>query len=258
MTTLQLLRRGALALGAAALICLPATLTAAPKAPSAPTIGSYDMCGTLVPGVTCPVLFLDDAGDLWLLETTGGFQIGDVVRVTGAADPFCFNICNQGNGCIFSNTIVDCSVPVGTPTCFGDGTGALCPCGNNASLGEGCRNSTGVGAILTASGTNMVANDDLVLEVSQARPNKNGVFLQGGSLVSNPFNDGILCVGNPTERLEFTTLDATGSVSSTASIVTEGNVSVGQTRYYQFWFRDGMGPCATGSNQTNGYEIVWQ
>ena len=101
-------------------------------------------------------------------------------------------------------------------------------------------------------------NDDLVLHVAQGRPGKNGVFLQGAGLIASPFRDGILCVGNPTERLEFTTLDGSGAIDSTVSIVTEGVVSPGQTRYYQFWYRDGMGPCDQGSNLTGGFEVVWQ
>ena len=48
--------------------------------------------------------------------------------------------------------------------------------------------------------------------------------------------------------------------SAGISIVTEGNVLPGQTRYYQFWFRDGngIGACGFASNLTNGLEVNWQ
>ena len=148
---------------------------------------------------------------------------------------------------------------VGAYMCFGDGSSGACPCGNSAAPGEGCRNSTGVGGRLAASGSALVSNDDLVLHASQCRPNRNGVFLQGTTAIAAPFKDGILCMGNPTERLEFITLDAAGNGSSTASIVTEGLVTPGVTRYYQFWFRDGGGQsvCGQNSNLTSGLRVDW-
>ena len=145
----------------------------------------------------------------------------------------------------------------GATACYGDGTGGLCPCGNNGAPGEGCQNSTGVGALLTATGSNQVVNDDVVFHLSQARPNKTAVFLQGATTINNAFMDGILCTGNPTERLEFIFLDGAGQGSTSVSIVTEGMVSAGQTRTYQGWFRDGMGPCGTGSNLTNSIVVSW-
>ena len=89
----------------------------------------------------------------------------------------------------------------------------------------------------------------------------NSPFVQGEGLMEMPFKDGLLCTANPTERLGYTLLDAAGSGSSAAfSIVTEGNVSVGDTRYYQFWFRDGGGlsVCGLNSNLTSGLRINWQ
>ncbi len=150
---------------------------------------------------------------------------------------------------------------VGTPLCFGDGSFTLCPCGNDAALGSGagCQNSNGEGAILAGSGSDVVANDDLVLDVVQARAGVPGLFLQGTTTISTPFKDGILCVGNPTERLEVAFTDAQGAAVSTVSIVTEGGVVAGQTRTYQYWYRDpgGVSPCGSGSNFTNAVRVVW-
>ncbi|MCA8978856.1 MAG: hypothetical protein KDC14_02425 [Planctomycetes bacterium] len=149
--------------------------------------------------------------------------------------------------------------------CFGDGTSGPCPCNNESDpgAGEGCRNSLGWGGTLTASGSPLVAADDFVLHASQCRPGQPGVFLQGANLIQLPFKDGILCMGSPTERLGVAFLDAAGETNSSGfSVVTEGNVSAGTTRYYQYWYRDGGGvspcvPTAAGSNLTSGLRVDW-
>ena len=152
-------------------------------------------------------------------------------------------------------------VTTGSSMCFGDGSGVMCACGNASVLGsgEGCRSSIGIGAQLGTTGSASVAADDLVFVVSQARPGQPGMLVQGATLIGVPFKDGLLCMGNPTVRMEVIFTDGSGAGMSTSSIVTTGSVSPGQTKYYQFWFRDpgGVSPCGTGSNFSSGMRIVW-
>jgi len=146
------------------------------------------------------------------------------------------------------------------PVCFGDGSAGMgCPCGNLGGAGEGCANSTGSGAVLTASGTNVHANDDLVLHVAGARPNQPSMAVQGGALSPMAFRDGILCLGTPTERLQVLMLDATGAAETTVSIVTEGGIpGPGTTAYYQVWYRDPvLSVCGLGSNLSQALQVNW-
>ena len=151
---------------------------------------------------------------------------------------------------------------VGTPLCVGDGSDVACPCGNfgEANRGGGCRNSTGKGAELVSTGSASVAVDDLRFHVLQAPAWQTAVLVEGVTTIQVPFRDGVLCTGNPTERVEYFSMDGSGAGSSTVSIVTEGNVTgPGSNRNYQVWYRDpAVSVCGSGSNLTNALRVNWQ
>ena len=151
----------------------------------------------------------------------------------------------------------------GSAYCFGDGSGTACPCSNSGGAGEGCANDTGVGAIFSATGSASIGADDLVLNATQLTPGP-GLFFQGNNAVNsgngNPFGDGLRCAGGSVIRLEvrFSNSGNGFTTESTVSIATQGGVSAGQTKRYQFWHRDaGTSPCSSLFNLTNGYEITW-
>jgi hypothetical protein len=122
-----------------------------------------------------------------------------------------------------------------------------------------CRNSTGVGATLRAVGSTTISDDDLTLVADQGPVGTPGVFVQGQTTQAFPFFDGILCMGNPTRRLQFAFFDGQGHLESTGSIAAQGVVSPGSIRHYQLWYRDpgGVSPCGTNANLTNGVRIDW-
>jgi len=151
----------------------------------------------------------------------------------------------------------------GSAYCFGDGSGTACPCGNAGGAGEGCANDTGNGALLSASGSASVASDDLVLRATNLTPGP-GLFFQGDNAVNsgngNPFGDGLRCAGGNVVRLEvqFANSNNSFTTESTISVATKGGVSAGDTKRYQFWYRDsGSSPCNSLFNLTNGYELSW-
>lgn len=146
--------------------------------------------------------------------------------------------------------------------CFGDGTGTVCPCGNFGMPGQGCSNSTGVGAGLSALGNAALTSDTLQLRVQSAPANKFGLFFQGSAKVSGGFGslfgDGLRCAGGQVKRLETVQLDAQGAAATSGVVSTLGGASAGVTLYYQFWYRDiAASPCGQQFNTSNALEVFW-
>jgi hypothetical protein len=147
--------------------------------------------------------------------------------------------------------------PVGTPSCFGDGTSGVCPCGNAGGAGAGCANSTGAGAILSASGNAIVGADTVVLTARQCPAATLGLFFGGSTLGSAaPFADGLRCVNGNVIRLgvAYTT---GGIASSNTTLSVAQGLHAGDLRHYQFWYRNVLGPCSQGFNTTNALSIQW-
>ena len=139
------------------------------------------------------------------------------------------------------------------------------PCGNNDPT-AGCRNSTGVGGVLSAGGTSSVAADNLLLSGTQLPPLKAGLLFQGGSTIAGvPFFDGRRCVGAPIFRHVVKFTSATGTVSygpglvatSIGSFAPPGWITAGSTWNFQYWYRDTALPCGTKANLTNAVGVTF-
>jgi hypothetical protein len=152
-----------------------------------------------------------------------------------------------------------------SPFCFGDGTGAACPCANNGSSMHGCANSVhSSGASLAASsGIPSTINDTLVLGASQLPNNATCIFLQGSSTISPVvFGDGLRCAGGTLIRLVVKTASlglASYPQAGDQAISVRGGVPAGGGTYsYQLWYRDPASFCTSATyNISNGVLVNW-
>jgi hypothetical protein len=151
----------------------------------------------------------------------------------------------------------------GFALCFGDGNGTPCPCANSDGPGAGCRNTTGVGCELAATGSNSVLADDLVLTATGALAAQPGLFFQGENFINGgnglAFGDGLRCCGSNVFRVQIVFPDASGTASTSESVAENGGAQSGDTRCYQSWYRDpsGGGVCGWAFNLSNAYSVSW-
>ncbi len=197
-----------------------------------------------------------------LYDMRDASQGGDPKQFTNVAHDANFAATKAALYAELQRRLVDALGDPGIPFCAGDGNPLVCPCGNESDPVDraGCLNSTGVGGRLSVTGTAVVAAGDLVLHLEGAVPGQPGMFVQGATRVAVPFRDGVLCMGNPTERLEVVFTDVAGAGTSAANVAATGAAAPGATRYYQAWYRDpgGVSPCGSGSNFSNGVVVDWR
>lgn len=152
--------------------------------------------------------------------------------------------------------------------CFGDGSGAACPCSNFGADGHGCANSqpTG-GALLNARGRASVANDSLSFAVGGLPQASTALLFLGsaalGGGAGTPFNDGLLCIASPVVRRAVKTgvngFATWGASAGDAPLSLSGGLSAsGGARLYQVWYRDSAAFCGNATaNLSNAVRVVW-
>lgn len=151
---------------------------------------------------------------------------------------------------------------IGTAYCFGDGSGAICPCLNNGDTGQGCANSTGSGATLAGAGSTNASADDLVFTSSNLLPNQPALLFAGLNAVNDgngmAFGDGLHCAGGNVVRLGVEFPNAQGLASWGPGLAEEGGWNPGDMRRFQVWYRNASGsPCGTGVNLSHGVEVTF-
>jgi hypothetical protein len=163
---------------------------------------------------------------------------------------------------LFANPGATVSGTVGTAYCFGDGAGTVCPCGNPGGAGEGCANSTGVGATALADGSTSVGTDDLTFDGHGLLPLQPALLFSGNSAVNGGdgviFGDGLRCAGTQVKRLGVRVPDAAGDANWGPGLAPMGQWVAGDTRRFQVWYRDPSGsPCGSNFNLSHGVEVTF-
>ncbi len=157
---------------------------------------------------------------------------------------------------------------LGTPFCFGDGTGTACPCANNSVVGDnvGCLSSIGLGGKIRATGCSSLSNDTLVLLGTQMPPTAQCLYFQGAAQQSAgagaTFGDGKRCAGGQIFRLGTKANVAGASqypVGADLPVSIRGVVTLPGIRTYQAWYRNAAAFCTASTfNLSNGLEIIWE
>lgn len=147
----------------------------------------------------------------------------------------------------------------GNSYCFGDGSGATCPCSGTSSAGEGCPNTSGAGATLVASGTPSLTNDTLLFQVAGVPGSKPGLLLRGDNRVSLPAGDGILCLAGNSARSQVVVTNGGQVTLTDFQGAPFGSVSnPGAETQFQFWYRDPSNTCSgAGFNFSNGWSVIY-
>ena len=148
----------------------------------------------------------------------------------------------------------------------GDGVLDSCATSNYCSTNP---NSSGLVAVIGASGSPVVTENTFTLEAWALPVNEFGYFLASESVAFVPNfggSDGNLCVGapqyrfnNPSDGGQVLNSGATGTMSFTLNLdgLPQGiSFDPGETWYFQLWFRDfTTGPT---SNTTDGIEVLFR
>jgi hypothetical protein len=152
-------------------------------------------------------------------------------------------------------------------TCFGDGSGTPCPCGNAGAIHRGCDNSFGAGgARLFASGTASLSADTLTLVAADAPRTAPILLLQGDGVAGagggTPFADGLMCVDGALVRLAGAISadgeSVFGALDGASLSALGGMPSPGSTRWYQGFYRNDKTFCTpVRANFTNAVQVTW-
>jgi len=203
---------------------------------------------------------VDVTGSLDPLQPVGGdFSAGFALGVThaehrvtvaaGGAVVIQFTVVNQFDSINGLQITPDGPATLGTSYCTGN------------------PNSTGVTAVISATGSASVAANNVVLRTSSLPNNSFGFFLTSltqGATPNPGGSQGVLCLGGSIGRYvgpgQIQNSGQTGAISITINLTQHptpvGFVSVapGQTWNFTSWFRDVVGGSAT-SNFANGLSI---
>lgn len=112
-------------------------------------------------------------------------------------------------------------------------------------------NSTGSPAIISAAGSNSVADNNLTLTAGPV-PNNIGLFFYGPTQTQVPFGNGFRCITGSIVRLNPPASSSGNTATRVVDLLTQG-IGVGSTNF-QHWYRDPAGGGAL-FNLSDGLEV---
>lgn len=133
-------------------------------------------------------------------------------------------------------------------------------CGGSANYCTAAPNSTGLGAVISHTGSRSIAANTFALACSHLPPNSTGVFFFGDAQTSTPFGNGFRCVAGAVVRLTpYATANGAGDVASAidfSAAPVAGAIQPGSTKYFQYWYRN---PAAGGAgfNLSDGLSVTF-
>lgn len=182
-----------------------------------------------------------DAGLLWFsagnVQSTSAVDNLEHVYVQGLAPGSYVLEVRRGADAIASPWPASIAWDVACPEPFAYGTGKTTSLGTTPEIGWGSFAS--------------VSRGEFELRVTDAVPGNVGLVFWGIGQASLPLLGGTLLVQPPLTRLPAVVLDGTGNVTIPLDLEP---AAIGQTRNYQFWFRDPTHPDGTGSGLTNAIQ----
>jgi hypothetical protein len=158
--------------------------------------------------------------------------------------------------------VIEYDTATAIPFCDSYSSTTGCPCGNVGSSGEGCANSMGWGASLTAGGTSSVTQSDLHFISIGLIPSQPSILFQGDQALAGGhgllFGDGLRCVGVNVKRMGIRPADAVGSAMWVPALGPPTTWVPGDVQRFQVWYGNSLGsPCGTGFNTTNAIEVTF-
>jgi len=119
-------------------------------------------------------------------------------------------------------------------------------------------NSTGAAALLAATGSATVADNDFSLVATDAPPDRPGLFFFGQGPQQVPFGEGFLCISSAIQRVQPVLAVAPSGTAWRRLDLTQppavGLLTPGSSWSFQFWFRDPAGG-PSGHNLTQGLQV---
>ncbi len=101
-----------------------------------------------------------------------------------------------------------------------------------------------VGAIMGYAGSQSVANNDFILIASGCPPGAAGIFYYGANETFATFGNGFRCVASPVFRTAILNVNIFGDAVRALnlnSLPPGGQINSGDTKYFQFWYRNPAG-----------------